>query len=89
MVAAIKNRYAALLSKWIHERVGEEYRGDPCAWKRAWTKKDKKDRCLVLVEGIKSRLEAVPKSADFTLWCHSNYIRMRLMLHCSETCSGA
>lgn len=28
-VATIKNKYTALLSEWIHKRVGEEYRGDP------------------------------------------------------------
>lgn len=48
-----------------------------------------KDGCLVLVGGIISSLKAIPKSADFTLWCHSNYVRMRLKQHCSETCSGA
>lgn len=48
-----------------------------------------KDGCIVLVGGIISSLKAVPKSADFTLWCHSNYIRMRLMQHFSVTCSGA
>lgn len=39
-----------LLREWIHERVGEEYRGDPCAWKEQ--EKKIKDGYRVLFGGI-------------------------------------
>lgn len=41
-------------------------RGNLGPWKREGERKIKKDGCIVLVEGIKSGLGAVPKSAGFT-----------------------
>lgn len=50
----------------VHGRVGEEYGVQPWPWKREG-RRDKNDECIVLVKGIKSSREAVPKSAGFTL----------------------